>query len=68
LFALLKLFTIPKKSSIVLDEDLESRFWEYEIIFKKLSYIKNYHIHLITRKENEQRIIIKKYLAVKLLT
>jgi superfamily II DNA or RNA helicase len=43
LFALLKLFTIPKKSSIVLDEDLESRFWEYEIIFKKLSYIKNYH-------------------------
>ncbi|AEH23141.1 helicase domain-containing protein [Thermodesulfobacterium geofontis OPF15] len=43
LFALLKLFTIPKKSSIVLDEDLESRFWEYEHIFKKLSYIKNYH-------------------------
>jgi len=43
LFALLKLFTIPKKSSIVLDEDLESRFWKYEIIFKKLSYIKNYH-------------------------
>jgi hypothetical protein len=43
LFALLKLFTIPKKSSIVLDEDLESRFWEYEIIYKKLSYIKNYH-------------------------
>jgi superfamily II DNA or RNA helicase len=43
LFALLKLFTIPKKSSIVLDEDLESRFWQYEIIFKKLSYIKNYH-------------------------
>ncbi len=42
LFALLKLFTIPKKSSIVLDEDLENRFQNYEIEFRKLAYIKNY--------------------------
>lgn len=57
LFALLKLFTIPKKSSIVLDEDLESRFWEYEIIFKKLSYIKNYH----NSPDNKKRKRAKNY-------
>ncbi|MDQ7031108.1 MAG: helicase-related protein [Desulfonauticus sp.] len=43
LFALLKLFTVPKKSTIVLDEDLEHKFSSYEIEFKKLAYIKNYH-------------------------
>ena len=43
IFSLLKLFTIPKKSTIVLDEDLEARFDEYENTFKKLSYIKNYY-------------------------
>jgi len=42
LFALLKLFTIPKRSTIVLDEDLESRFQNYEIEFRKLAYIRNY--------------------------
>jgi superfamily II DNA or RNA helicase len=57
LFALLKLFTIPKKSSIVLDEDLESRFWQYEIIFKKLSYIKNYH----NSNDDKKRKRVEKY-------
>jgi len=42
LFALLKFFTIPKKSTIVLDEDLERRFQNYEIEFRKLAYIRNY--------------------------
>ncbi len=42
IYSLLKLFTIPKKSSIVLDEDLESRFRQYEVLFRKLGYIKNY--------------------------
>ena len=43
IFSLLKLFTIPKKSTIVLDENLQSKFIEYESKFKKLSYIKNHH-------------------------
>jgi HKD family nuclease len=43
IYALLKLFTIPKKSTIVFDEDLKSKFIEYENLFTKLSYIKNYH-------------------------
>lgn len=42
IFALMKLFTIPKKSTIILDENLENRFTEYEILFNKLAYIKNY--------------------------
>ncbi len=42
LFALLKLFTIPKKSSIILDEDLERKFQNYEAEFRRLAYIKNY--------------------------
>lgn len=42
LFALIKLFTIPKKSTIVLDENLEERFSLYQVQFRKLAYIKNY--------------------------
>jgi len=43
LFSLLKLFTIPKKSTIVLDENLQNRFNEYENQFRKLAYIKSYY-------------------------
>lgn len=43
IFAMLKLFTIPKKSTIVFDEDIKSKFDEFERLFKKLSYIKIYH-------------------------
>jgi len=43
IFALLKLFTIPKKSTIVFDEDIKSKFEEYENLFNKLSYIKNHY-------------------------
>ncbi len=42
IFAMLKLFTIPKKSTIVFDEDLERKFEEFEGSFRKLSYIKTY--------------------------
>jgi len=43
IFALLKLFTIPKKSTIVFGEDLKSKSEEYENLFNKLSYIKNHY-------------------------
>ncbi len=42
LFAIIKLFTIPKKSTIILDENLENRFAYYEVQFRKLAYIRNY--------------------------
>lgn len=43
IFALLKLFVVPGKSRITLDEDLESRFAHYNSNFRKLSYIMRYH-------------------------
>jgi len=43
IFALVKLFNMPKKSTITLDGDLESRFLHYESEFKKLAYIKKHH-------------------------
>ncbi|MGC8872611.1 MAG: helicase-related protein [Caldimicrobium sp.] len=52
IFALLKLFSIPKKSSIVYDEDLETRFRQYEIEFEKLAYIKKYWNSKENRRKN----------------
>ena len=52
IFALLKLFNVPKKSTITLDEDLESRFINYENEFKKLAYIKKYHNSTDSKKRN----------------
>jgi superfamily II DNA or RNA helicase len=55
IFALLKLFTIPKKSTIVFDEDLKSKFEEYENLFNKLSYIKN-HYNSLNKKKRERAL------------
>lgn len=43
IFALLKLFVVPKKSNISLSDNLEAKFAIYKSIFDKLSYIKKYH-------------------------
>jgi superfamily II DNA or RNA helicase/HKD family nuclease len=43
IFSLLKLFIIPGKSKITLDEDLEARFSHYNADFRRLSYIMRYH-------------------------
>lgn len=40
IYAMLKLFTIPKKSTIVFDEDLKSKFEDLEKLFNKLHFIK----------------------------
>lgn len=43
IFSLLKLFIVPGKSKITLDENLEARFSFYEGLFRRLSFIrKNY--------------------------
>lgn len=57
LFALLKLFTVPRKSTIVLDENLEAKFLIYETEFRKLAYIKNY----ANSKDEKKRRRVKKY-------
>ena len=43
IFALLKLFIIPGKSKITLDDNLEGRFSIYETTFQRLSYITKNH-------------------------
>ncbi len=43
IFALLKLFIIPGKSKITLDDNLEARFSNYNYLFKRLSFIARYH-------------------------
>ncbi len=43
IFSLLKLFIIPGKSKITLDNDLEARFSTYENTFRRLSYIIKNH-------------------------
>jgi superfamily II DNA or RNA helicase len=60
IFALLKLFTIPKKSTIVFDEDLKSKFEEYKNLFNKLSYIKNHYNSPNKRKKEKALNYYKK--------
>jgi superfamily II DNA or RNA helicase len=43
IFSLLKLFIVPGKSKITLDENLEGRFARYNSDFRRLSYIMRYH-------------------------
>jgi SNF2 family DNA or RNA helicase len=43
IFSMLKLFVVPGRSKITLDNDLEGRFREFRSIFDKLAYIKKYH-------------------------
>lgn len=43
IFSLLKLFIIPGKSKITIDENLEARFSFYESLFRRLSYIRKNH-------------------------
>ncbi len=40
IFALLKLFTVPGKSTLTLTDDLDGRFTEYRNTFRRLSYIR----------------------------
>ncbi len=52
IFSLLKLFIIPKKSSITLDDNLENKFREFKSEFDKLSYIKRYYQSLDPKKHD----------------
>jgi thymidine kinase len=57
IFALLKLFTIPKKSTLTLDGNLADRFDEYDDEFEKLAYINNHH----NSPDSKKREKAKKY-------
>ena len=57
IFALLKLFIVPGKSKITLDENLEGRFGFYSADFKRLSYISRYY----NSEEAEKRARAEKF-------
>ncbi len=50
IFTLLKLFIVPGKSRITLDENLEMRFARYNADFRRLSYILRYYNHVDPEK------------------
>jgi superfamily II DNA/RNA helicase len=58
IFALLKLFITPKKSSITIENNIDSIFRKYENDFKELTYIKRYYDH---PDLNKQEIALRKY-------
>jgi superfamily II DNA or RNA helicase len=60
IFSLLKLFIVPKKSSITLDDDLEFKFRIFKSTYDKLSYINRYYNASDARKRNKA----KKYYEV----
>ena len=43
ILALLRLFILPKKSNITLDDNLAARFRTYQALFNHLSYVNRYH-------------------------
>ena len=54
IFAMLKLFIIPGKSPLTLDENLEGRFGHYNSEFRRLSYISRYY-QTINDPEKKER-------------
>lgn len=56
IFALLKLFIIPGRSKITLDENLEARFGHYNEAFRRLSYTSRYY-----RSGGEKQLRAEKY-------
>src|SRR3972149_7560819 len=57
IFTPLKLFIVPGKSKITLDENLEGRFARYNADFRRLSYILRYYNH----KDGEKRERAEKF-------
>ena len=66
IYALLKLFTIPKKSSLALDGDLEVRFWRYGQDFQALSYIRSYWNSKDKKKKDRARKKYEKLFGIKI--
>ncbi|MGC8852828.1 MAG: SNF2-related protein, partial [Hydrogenobacter sp.] len=58
IFAMLKLFTLPKRSTIVLDGDLQEKFRKLQRDFEDLSYIKKHYYSQDIKKKKQA---IQKY-------
>lgn len=55
ILSLLKLFVIPKKSSITLEENLEQKFGEFKTEFEKLAYIAKHYNSPDSKKREKAR-------------
>jgi len=53
ILSLLKLFIVPKKSSITLENNLVDKFTEFKTAFDRLSYIKKYHNSTDSKKSQK---------------
>jgi len=53
IFSLLKLFTVPGKSNLILDNNLDNRFRQYDQTFKRLSNIKKNYNSLDKKKRDK---------------
>jgi superfamily II DNA or RNA helicase/HKD family nuclease len=58
-FSLLKLFIVPGKSQITLDENLEGRFARYNAEFYRLSYIMRYYKEGSEKQERAEKFYVE---------
>ncbi len=65
IFALLKLFQAPKKSTITLEENALIKFRSYEREFNELVYIKKYHSSTDPAKKRKATELYQKYFGIK---
>lgn len=61
IFALLKLFTIPRQSNLAFDDNIEAIFIGYKTIFKDLGYITKYFNSKEKDKFEKAKKLYKKY-------
>ncbi len=61
IFALLKLFTIPRQSNLAFDDNIEAVFTSYKTIFKDLGYITRYFNSKDYEKIKKVKSLYKKY-------
>ena len=61
IFALLKLFTIPRQSNLAFDDNIESVFTSYKTLFKNLGYITKYFKSKDYEKLKKVKNLYKKY-------
>lgn len=61
IFALLKLFIVPGKSKITLDENLEGRFARYNADFRRLSHISRYHNSGGTKQARAEKFYVEMF-------
>lgn len=61
IFAMLKLFVIPGRSSLTLDENLEGRFSRYNYDFRRLAFITRYYQSKDDKKKRAEKYYLEMF-------